>query len=235
MPSLFQQTADGLTLYGVIEQVSTGLRWNTFTSALEAFNAAHWYGAGANNYSIAATKTVQSANIAAEYAVAVPALPAGNYTLWWYVQQGATPAVTDGQWIFRDDFPWNGSAIVDALAVENVTGNVNGKVLGGGMSVLVGSGVIADSVESPVTVSPGSGGDLVTISITDQTSGDPVAGARVWLTSDSAGHTVVAGALTTDASGHATFLLTAGSTYYLWMTATGQNSIEGTPFVAVRD
>jgi hypothetical protein len=97
------------------------------------------------------------------------------------------------------------------------------------------SGGLMFNPAANVIVSPGSGGDLVTISITDQTSGDPVAGARVWLTSDAPGHTVVAGTLTTDASGHATFLLTAGSTYYLWMTATGQNSIEGTPFVAVRD
>jgi hypothetical protein len=101
-------------------------------------------------------------------------------------------------------------------------------------ATLSGTGLMFNPAAN-VIVSPGSGGDLVTVSITDQTSGDPVAGARVWLTSDAAGHTVVAGTLTTDASGHATFLLTAGSTYYLWMTATGQNSIEGTPFVAVRD
>lgn len=81
--------------------------------------------------------------------------------------------------------------------------------------------------------SSGPGADEVTITVT--VAGNPVADADVWITSDAAGTTVVAGTLQTDSNGQATFLLDAGSTYYLWVQKDGINSIQGQSFVAVAD
>jgi hypothetical protein len=80
---------------------------------------------------------------------------------------------------------------------------------------------------------PGPGADECTINI--KVGGTPVPDADVWITSDAAGDTIVAGTLQTDSSGDVTFLLDAGNTYYLWMQKDGYNSIEGTSFVAVAD
>ncbi len=53
-------------------------------------------------------------------------------------------------------------------------------------------------------------------------SGVPVSGADVWITSDSAGANIVAGTISTNAQGNATFYLDAG-TYYVFIRATGYN------------
>ena len=66
-------------------------------------------------------------------------------------------------------------------------------------------------------------------------SGNAVADADVWITSDSAGNTVIGGTLQTDSDGKAVFLLDAGTTYYLWMQKDGTNSILGESFTAVAD
>jgi hypothetical protein len=76
--------------------------------------------------------------------------------------------------------------------------------------------------------STGSGGSPVTL------TGLPPS-TEVWITSDSAGATVVAGTLVTDGTGDATFLLDAGATYYLWAQKDGYEPILGQPFVAVAD
>ena len=58
----------------------------------------------------------------------------------------------------------------------------------------------------------------------------PIAGAEVWITSNSAGTTVVAGTLLTNGSGQSTFMVDAGS-YYLWVQATGWNFTNPQAFV----
>lgn len=138
-------------------------------------------------------------------------------------------------------------------AVGSVAGNVGGNLLGN----VEGSvdGAVAGSVLGTVTLAAtqnfnntgqttavpvtggtsGSGGNRCTITISNSTTSLPIAGASVWVTSDAAGATVVAGTLTTDASGEVLFMLTAGQTYYLWMTATGENGIAGQAFVASAD
>ena len=50
--------------------------------------------------------------------------------------------------------------------------------------------------------------------------GVPISGAEVWITSDEAGANLVAGTITTNAQGNATFYLDAG-TYYVFIRATG--------------
>ena len=79
----------------------------------------------------------------------------------------------------------------------------------------------------------GSGADEVTITWT--AGGSPVADADVWVTSDAAGTTVVAGTLQTNSSGQATFLLDAGETYYLFGQKDSVNPLKGRQFTAVAD
>ena len=81
----------------------------------------------------------------------------------------------------------------------------------------------------------GSGDSVVTMTILDSGSGNPIPGARVWVTSDAGGATVVAGYITTNAQGKVPFMLNNGAVYYLWMTAEGFNAIQGTQFTAVAD
>lgn len=80
----------------------------------------------------------------------------------------------------------------------------------------------------------GPGADSVTITINNQ-AGDPVADADVWISSDPAGSNVIAGTLQTDSEGTATFLLDAGSHYYLWAQKDGMLSKHGELFTANAD
>jgi hypothetical protein len=106
----------------------------------------------------------------------------------------------------------------------------------------IGGGALASGVWGVNTVQVagaaapnfnGTGADQCTLHF--ESNGLPVADADVWITSDSAGTNRVAGALQTNSSGNVTFLLDAGSTYYVWMQKDGQNSIRGQAYVAVAD
>ena len=55
-----------------------------------------------------------------------------------------------------------------------------------------------------------------------EVAGQPLAGADVWITTDSAGTNVVAGTLTTNAAGKAIFMLDPGN-YYQWVQLSGYN------------
>jgi hypothetical protein len=83
---------------------------------------------------------------------------------------------------------------------------------------------ILSRVDVAVSTRLGAGGGstsyVVTITRPDGTT--PISGASCWVTTDSAGANVIAGTLTTNGSGVATFLLDAGS-YYLWRQAEGWN------------
>jgi hypothetical protein len=65
--------------------------------------------------------------------------------------------------------------------------------------------------------------------VTVNEGGNPSDGAEVWVTTDIGGANVVAGTLSTDASGNATFMLDAGS-YYLWAQKSGVNFTNPTAF-----
>lgn len=78
------------------------------------------------------------------------------------------------------------------------------------------------------------GGVPVTIPIQDQHS-NPIPDARVWITADADGDTLVDGAYRTDTSGNVTFTLIDGDTYYLWAQKAGQQAVSGQAFVAVAD
>lgn len=81
--------------------------------------------------------------------------------------------------------------------------------------------------------SAGAGASVVTITWTS--GGNPVADGDVWITSDAAGANVVAGTLQTNSNGKATFMLDAGSTYFLFAQKDSINSIRGQSFTAVAD
>jgi len=76
----------------------------------------------------------------------------------------------------------------------------------------------------------GSGATSVAITVNDGSTG--IQGVSVWITSNSSGTTVVAGAQSTNSSGVATFMLDVASTYYVWCRKDGYNAIRGTSFVA---
>ncbi len=57
----------------------------------------------------------------------------------------------------------------------------------------------------------------------------PIAGARVWVTTDAAGTNTVAGTLTTDTFGNVTFFLAAG-TYFAWVADPGYSGTNPTAF-----
>ncbi len=106
-------------------------------------------------------------------------------------------------------------------------------------SAAAGSVVASEqSILSAISSLPnpaGAGADHVTVGPFQHADGTPVADASVWITSDAAGLHVVAGTLRSNASGEATFLLNAGSTYYLFMTKVGETPIVGRSFVAEAD
>jgi hypothetical protein len=62
----------------------------------------------------------------------------------------------------------------------------------------------------------------VTNVITVTVGGTPLQDCDVWVTSDEAGITVVAGTLQTNSGGQVTFFLDAG-TYYVWQQKIGYN------------
>jgi len=80
----------------------------------------------------------------------------------------------------------------------------------------------------------GAGADSVTLTLQE---GDesPIADADVWITTDAAGATVVAGTSQTNSVGEVTFMLDAGLTYYRWAQKDGYNFDNPQEFVAVAD
>lgn len=68
---------------------------------------------------------------------------------------------------------------------------------------------------------PGAGSISFPVTVNDESS-NPIDGVEVWISTDSAGASVVAGTLHTSALGLATFVLDAG-TYYLWRQKSGYN------------
>lgn len=81
-----------------------------------------------------------------------------------------------------------------------------------------------------IQVGAGSGSDSVVITISDESGVEQ--GVQVWVTSDAAGETVVAGTLTTNDLGQVTLLLDDGVTYYLWARKAGLSPIVARSFAA---
>lgn len=78
-------------------------------------------------------------------------------------------------------------------------------------------------------LSGASGSGSISVTGTITSGGNPVDGALVWITTDAAGTNTIASGVT-DALGHVTLFLDAG-TYYKWAQRGGINFIEGASFV----
>lgn len=81
--------------------------------------------------------------------------------------------------------------------------------------------VMKTSITAAMLSAGGSSGNAWTYTLTDADTLAAISGAMVWITSDIGGTTIVASAIT-NASGVATFTLTAG-TYYVWRSKSGYN------------
>lgn len=86
-------------------------------------------------------------------------------------------------------------------------------------------------LSSIISSSLGAGAVSTTIEVLDS-SGNPIDGVEVWITSDPAGGNVVAGTLVTDAFGNATFMLDAG-TYYVFRQKSGINFLDNPSSIVV--
>lgn len=95
------------------------------------------------------------------------------------------------------------------------------------------TGVIAEQVlvrlDKPGSLA-GSGAIQVTVNVINQSTGLPLQGARVWISTDIGGQNVVAGTLNTDAFGNAVFFLNPG-TYYTWVSDPGYSGANPTVLV----
>jgi len=70
------------------------------------------------------------------------------------------------------------------------------------------------------TNNTGAGAVTYTVTVLNSVTSQPISGAEVWVSTDEDGDNVVAGALSTDASGEVTFYLDAGA-YYVWVADEG--------------
>ena len=154
-------------------------------------------------------------------------LTAADLSLYDYVATAITATTT----VDQQEIAAIGMVIPDALvsSVETDTADIQARLpaalIGGRMDATVGvmqnnvltaAALATDAVtEIAAAVSTaGSGAISYTVTVNDENA-QPLDGVEVWITSDSAGTTVVAGTLTTNAAGQVTFMLDAG-TYYLW-------------------
>lgn len=78
-----------------------------------------------------------------------------------------------------------------------------------------------ENLDTTVSSRVGAGAGATSWTATVQTSGGaPIDGVEIWISTDSAGSSVVAGTLSTNSSGQAVFMLDPG-TYYVWMQRSG--------------
>ena len=93
--------------------------------------------------------------------------------------------------------------------------------------------LILDAILVDTSATGGAGADATTLDL--KVGGVALADADVWLTSDSAGNTVVAGTKQSDSNGEVLFMLDNGNTYYIWAQKDGYNAIQGESFTASAD
>ena len=81
-------------------------------------------------------------------------------------------------------------------------------------------------VDNVGTSSVGGGATAQTVQLQDS-SGQNIADADAWLTSDAAGTVVVDGTYQTNSNGIVTFMVDLGATYYIWTQKDGYQAIQG--------
>gem|GEM_PF-1763607 len=83
-------------------------------------------------------------------------------------------------------------------------------------------GRLDELLDDAAAVTGETGSGAVATTVICQVSGNPVDGVEVWITTDEAGLSVVAGTLSTDTAGEVEFMLDAGD-YYVWRQKSGYN------------
>jgi hypothetical protein len=107
------------------------------------------------------------------------------------------------------------TALATQASVDTIDGNVD--------AILVDTSTTLDD-KLDTLLAQGSGPGAVSVTITVEVNAAPVPGVDVWVTSDQAGLTVVAGTLVTNGIGQVVFMLDYG-TLYLWKQKAGVNFI----------
>ena len=124
------------------------------------------------------------------------------------------------------------SDIQARLPAALIGGRIDASVGAMAADTLTASALATDAVteiSTAISSTAGSGALTTTVTVNDENA-QPLDGVEVWVTSDSAGTTVVAGTLTTNAAGVVTFMLDAG-TYYLWRQLSRYNFTNPTTIV----
>ena len=111
--------------------------------------------------------------------------------------------------------------IADALLLAPSGAAASGSAMDGLANILEDTGTTIPAAIAGIGGLAGSGAISFPVTINDEDS-NPIDGVEVWVSTDSAGTNVVAGTLSTDALGLATFMLDAGA-YYVWRQKSGYN------------
>lgn len=147
-----------------------------------------------------------------------------------YSRSGGNPSSFALVALGSDDAAWTSGGFIELDAVNNPgmyrLDVPNGALIAGAAFTTVSvyfTGVLGEAVvimlqAAPALVGPGGSNYTATVERSDTSA--PVAGALVWVSTDLAGTNVIAGSLTTNAAGAATFQLQSGG-YYLWTYAQG--------------
>jgi hypothetical protein len=144
----------------------------------------------------------------------------GNPTYRVYENETATPLLT-GTMAVLDTGNTTGF-YTELIACTTANGFEIGKTYTVYIEAVVDSntGGIAYAFTVPATAAA-AGGTVWTYTLTDADTGNPIAGADVWVTTDSGGTNVIASGIT-DTSGVVTFALDSGI-IYVWRQCSGWN------------
>ncbi len=150
----FQHTTTGATIYAVIRDF-TGQAWDDAGTALESYDTA-----SLDDYDIAATEQGTASKF---YVMTIPAtLPAGIYSVTFYLRAGGSPAESDVAVWMQENVEWDGTDLIGhqgygalqptiagrTLDVANGNADADVRLLDGSSVNLAANGLLDVNVES---------------------------------------------------------------------------------------
>lgn len=155
-----------------------------------------------------------------------------------FARAGGTPSSFALVALGSDTAPWQAGGFIELDPVNNPgmyrLDVPNGALIVGAPFTTVSlyfTGVLGEAVVIMIqaaSTAVGPGGSAYTATIQRSDNAAPIAGAALWVTTDAGGTNVIAGTLSTNAQGQATFLLQAGG-YFLWTYAQGFTATNPAP------
>lgn len=155
-----------------------------------------------------------------------------------FTRAGGTPSSFALAALANDTAPWQAGGFIELDPVNNAgmyrLDVPNGAFIVGAPFTSVSlyfTGVLGEAVIVMIqaaSTAVGPGGSAYTATVERSDTSAPIAGASLWITTDQAGANVIAGTLSTNAQGAATFQLQAGG-YFLWTYAQGFNATNPAP------